>query len=173
MSRFRETVYYYQPVPDKMATARKAVMIRMGIRIRMVEPEQLLEQVGFVAGLPGFVSRAESAETAEAFGDEGAADPVSTEEFPEEMLLFQGFSDSRLDQLLKQLHRAKIPKTNLKAVLTQQNISWTFARLYREISEEHVRMHAQEATAVEAVKAKTAGGEPALEDGNVTEKSDD
>ncbi|MDO5417179.1 MAG: DUF3783 domain-containing protein, partial [Lachnospiraceae bacterium] len=47
----------------------------------------------------------------------------------------------RLDFLLYSLRKAGVPKIDLKAVITPQNADWTFYQLYKELMEEHERMH--------------------------------
>lgn len=126
MARLVETVLYY--TPDGPESGRhtallKSVLVRMGIRIRNVRPDQALETVGYLAGLPGFL----------AAGDTEEEIPV----IPSEMMVFRNFSSGRLDQLLLNLRRAGVPKISLKAVLTEHNSKWTFYKLYEELKEEH------------------------------------
>lgn len=39
-----------------------------------------------------------------------------------------------------QMRKAGVPKINLKAVVTEHNIGWTFRQLYEEIKKEHEQM---------------------------------
>ena len=43
--------------------------------------------------------------------------------------------------LLLNLRKAKVPKINLKAIVTEQNAGWSFYHLYEEIGEEHRLMN--------------------------------
>lgn len=129
MARIIETVLYYapdQPEAGSHTALLKSVLVRMGIRIRNVRPEQALETVGYLAGLPGFSPAEETGEEI----------PV----IPSEMLVFRNFSSGRLDQLLMNLRKAGVPKVDLKAVVTEHNSKWTFYQLYEELKEEHRRM---------------------------------
>lgn len=129
MAARRETVLYYQPEVSDRDRLLKGVLVRMGIRIKNIAPSQVQESVGFLAGLPGFEKREETKE------DAGEIPMI-----PEEMLVLQGFGNQRLDELLRQLRRAKVPPVALKAVLTESNCRWSFYELYQEIRAEHEKM---------------------------------
>lgn len=125
-----EMALYYNPgngIPARQTALMKSVFVRMGVRIRNVGPEDVNQTVGYLAGLKGF-----ERQEAEAEGEL----PV----IPEQVLVLKGFSGGRLDLLLSSLRRARVPKIDLKAVLTEQNSGWTFYRLYEEIRAEHASM---------------------------------
>lgn len=159
MAKMMETVLYYNPgKPDTMkhVAMMKSVLVRMGIRIRNVGPEQVMETVGYLAGMDGFeaagagkaVSADEGlpgAEVVSADGDLPAGDVRSANPVPEipvEMMVLKQFSNRRLDELLLNLRKAGVPKSGLKAVLTEHNSGWTFYHLYEELKEEHETMTA-------------------------------
>ena len=125
-----EMALYYNPgngIPARQTALMKSVFVRMGVRIRNVGPEDVNQTVGYLAGLKGF--ERQEAETA------GELLVI-----PEQVLVLKGFSGGRLDLLLSSLRRARVPKIDLKAVLTEQNSGWTFYRLYEEIRAEHASM---------------------------------
>lgn len=128
MTVAREMVLYYSPERTDKTRILKSVLVRMGIRIRNIGPEQAGQQVGYLAGIEGF---------AEQPGEPGEDLPV----IPEEMMVLHGFSNSRLDELLRQLRRAGA-SVALKAVLTESNCAWSFYQLYEEIRAEHEMMAA-------------------------------
>lgn len=133
MARVMETVLYYNP--GKAGTAgnvsnMKAVLVRMGIRIRNVGPEQVNQTVGYLLSVDGY-----------------EAAPEQTEELPviqEEVLVLKQFTSRRIDELLVNLRKAGVPKIALKAVMTEKNCGWTFYQLYQELREEHEKMTAPE-----------------------------
>lgn len=128
MAGMREMVLYYNPGrPETTAhvPALKSVLVRMGVRIRNVAPEQVLETVGVLAETGG-----KGAENADA---EKTPLPV----IPEEVLVLKQFSSRRLDELLLNLRKAGVPRIALKAVMTEHNSRWTFYQLYEELSAEH------------------------------------
>lgn len=147
MTKMMETVLYYNPgKPDTMkhVAMMKSVLVRMGIRIRNIGPEQVMETVGYLAGMDGFeaagAGTAVSADGELPAGDVPAASTVP--EIPVEMMVLKQFSNRRLDELLLNLRKAGVPKIGLKAVLTEHNSGWTFYHLYEELKEEHETMTA-------------------------------
>lgn len=133
----KEMVLYYNPNPGPDVAKLKGVLVRMGIRIKNVGPEQVKQKVGYLAGMPGF------AET-------DSVDKESETSFiTEEMLVMKNFSSRRIDELLANLRKAGVPKIALKAVITEQNSQWTFCRLYEELKEEHKAMTRENLTVQE------------------------
>lgn len=128
----KETVLYYQPENSDGARLLKSVLVRMGIRIKNIAPSQVQESVGFLAGLPGFEKREKP--------ENDAAEEIPV--IPEEVLVLQGFGSRRLDELLRQLRRAKAAPGVLKAVLTESNCRWSFYELYQEIRAEREKLQA-------------------------------
>jgi hypothetical protein len=130
MAVTKELVLYYQPEVEKQtgndskAAKLKAVLIRMGIRIRNISSDQMNQTVGYLAGIEGF--------------DETAFEACPPVE--EEILVMKNFSNRRVDELLLNLRRAGVPKVQLKAVVTDTNCKWRFYDLYEELKEEHEAM---------------------------------
>lgn len=134
MGRIIETVLYYNPEngsQGRHVTLMKGVLVRMGVRIKNISREQVLESVGFLAGIPGFEAR------------EGASGE-EIPEIPEQVLVMKNFSGRRIDELLLGLRKAGVPKINLKAVVTEQNAGWSFYHLYEELKSEHEAMNERE-----------------------------
>ena len=130
-----ELVLYYStgdPRMKKQEMMMKSVLVRMGVKIRNVAPDQVMESVGYLAGVPGFEKR------------EVLQQPEAEEKMPqitEQMLVMKDFTNRRIDALLLNLRKAKVPKINLKAIVTEQNAGWSFYHLYEEIGEEHRKMN--------------------------------
>lgn len=140
MAKITETVLYYNPgTPEAMkhVALLKSVLVRMGIRIRNIGPDQVMETVGYLAGVEGFTAAEtkDQAEKSEPAGPDLAVIPV-------QMMVLKQFSDKRLNELLVNLRKAGVPKVELKAVLTENNSRWTFYHLYEELKEEHEAMTA-------------------------------
>lgn len=121
----KEMILYYNPIPSPNVNLLKSVLVRMGIRIKNISPEQVGQQVGFLAGLAGF-------------GEQEMTEPLPV--LNEEMLVMKNFTSRRIDELLLNLRKAGVPKIALKAVVTEGNSGWTFYRLYEELKEEHQMM---------------------------------
>ena len=109
----------------KTAALLKPVLLKLGIRVRIVEPEQYLQSIGFLAGNKAF------AESPEAYDGAG---------FDEPMMVMAGFSERKLDLFLTEMRRKKVPPIALKAIVTTQNQAWNSLQLYRELKEEHEKM---------------------------------
>ena len=162
----KEMVLYYNPGSGPHVAKLKGVLVRMGVRIKNISPDQVNQKVGYLAGLPGFTEiEAESMDTEEErrpvdteverrpADTEIEAEPVDTEvergpadtevtavSMDEEMLVMKNFTSRRMDELLMNLRKAGVPRIALKAVITEQNSHWTFRQLYRELKEEHKAM---------------------------------
>lgn len=121
----KEMVLYYAPSPSKHVNLLKSVFVRMGIRIKNISPEQAGQQVGFLAGMEGFL-------------EQEITEPIPVME--EEMLVMKYFTSRRVDELLLNLRKAGVPKIALKAVVTESNSGWTLYHLYEELKEEHQKM---------------------------------
>lgn len=128
----KEMVLYYTPSPASHVAKLKSVLVRMGVKIKNIGPEQVNQTVGYLAGLPGYEEQ-ESTVAAEL--------PV----IPEEMLVMKNFTSSRIDALLFGLRKAGVPKIALKAIITESNSKWTWYQLYEELKEEHAAMSAPQA----------------------------
>ena len=155
----RELVLYYTPSKSPQTAKLKGVLVRMGIRIRNITPDQLNQKIGHLAGVPGYEASGEP----NAPGYEASAEPnvpgyeASGEpnapgcpDIPDqEVLVLHLFTGSRLDELLRNLKAAGV-RIALKAVVTESNCDWTFCELYEELLKEHASMHAQRPTASQA-----------------------
>ena len=102
------------------------LMVRMGMRIRVVSKDQYGLAVGTLAGMKEVVLK----ETG-----------CSTEDFQDEMLIMHGLTNKRLDLFLKMMRQEKIGRINYKAMLTQTNAQWNSFQLYDELKKEHEAMN--------------------------------
>ena len=50
----KEMVLYYNPGSGPHVAKLKGVLVRMGVRIKNINPDQVNQKVGYLAGLPGF-----------------------------------------------------------------------------------------------------------------------
>ena len=133
----REMVLYYNPGNVPKAALMKSVLVRMGIRIKNISPEQAGETIGSLLGIAGYEKNSEEDRAA---GNEEKALPVMAQE----MLVMHRFSERRLDELLMNLRKAGVPKIALKAIVTESNAGWSFGHLYEKLLEEHQRMSGME-----------------------------
>lgn len=131
-----ETVLLYNIAGTPLAAGLKPVLLKMKLRVRVVTPDQYSEPIGLLAGLP------DSGKPAAGFDSlTPDSSPEPSEEFHDPMMIMSGFTDQRLDQLLLELRKKKLPPIHLKAVLTEYNRHWNSFTLWRELKSEHQAMH--------------------------------
>ena len=119
----RETVLYYDPRGGEQTAVLKSILVQMGARIKNVAPEAVGQTVGCLLGRKGFDAR------------ENPEAPT----LAEPMLFLDGFTDKRLEILLREMkkHGVSVP---YKAIVTETNIGWIFHQLYEELAREHEAM---------------------------------
>lgn len=101
----------------------------LGFRIKYVEKEEYLKNIGELTGL---INEKETM-------DSQISEQQDTEAFEEEMIVIQMEDHRMLDKLLFQMRKEKV-QISLKAVVTAQNQNWTSEALYKEIKKEHETM---------------------------------
>lgn len=119
-----ETVLLYNLNNEKGRKIR-FLLVRLGMRIRVIEKEDYGKPLGVLAGMKGVTLENEDA-------------PV--EDFDDEMMVLYRFSDKRLDVLLQGMRKEGIGRVDLKAILTPTNCRWNSWQLFQEIQEEHRTM---------------------------------
>ena len=110
----KEMVLYYNPGSGPHVAKLKGVLVRMGVRIKNINPDQVNQKVGYLAGLPGFTEiEAQPMDTeverrpadteieAEPVDTEVERGPADTEvtavSMDEEMLVMKNFTSRRMD----------------------------------------------------------------------------
>ena len=123
MAVSRETVLLYQPAGSELGAQLKPILVRMGVRIKNVASDAVGQTVGCLLGRKGFDAR-ENPE-APALG--------------QPMLVMDGFTDKRLEILLREMRSAGV-SVPYKAVVTENNLGWLFHQLFDELAAEHAAM---------------------------------
>ena len=142
----QKIILAYNFTPERLQ-ALKLICMMLRTQLRAVTREELLQPVGYLAGLP------EVASVSEAYsGDEGQ----------EEMLLMCGFSRQDLDRLLAAIKKGKLRQVALKAMLTPTNCTWSGLQLLQELSQEHAYMHGKNAANSKIAAAGSFTGVKAL-----------
>lgn len=118
MKKESELVLTYG-ISDEISVKLSAVLQDLFLQQREIKPEEGGQQLGFLAGYPGFTS------------SQGTEEIIITEG----VMCMSGLSSSRIDTLLRILREEKI-SVPLKAVVTPINQRWTFARLVTELDRE-------------------------------------
>ena len=133
----KEMVLYYAPENAVYVGLIKGVLVQMGIRIKNLSPGRCEKKIGYLAGLDGFESQD--------MAPEGTAVPevgrqASHVPMNEELLVLCGLTEQRLDQLLEKLKKAGVPRSVMKAIVTESNAHWTMYELYGHLVEERRQM---------------------------------
>ncbi|MBE5962093.1 MAG: DUF3783 domain-containing protein [Lachnospiraceae bacterium] len=118
------TVLLYHIEDKEKERKLKVVLIRMGMKIKMIAKEDYMHPIGYLLNLDGF--------------EPGA--PYEGKDFEDEMMVMYGFDGRRLNMLLAEMRKAKISKINLKAMVTEHNRAWTSIALHEELTREHTAM---------------------------------
>ena len=106
--------------------ALKLACMLVKVPLRVVPREQLLQPLGYLAGVPGV---------------EPVEELYAGEEAREEMLILCGFNRPDLDRLLSAIRKGKLQSVVLKAALTPTNALWNAVKLQSELAQEHAYMH--------------------------------
>ncbi|MDO5410644.1 MAG: DUF3783 domain-containing protein [Lachnospiraceae bacterium] len=154
----REILLLYRFRDTEIGRQLHGVAARMGILCRVVEKDQTEEILGALLKLPGYAltgpsalaaSNASAASDVLAASDASAVSESSKMDAPEtgkmepparQAMIMYGFTNRRLDELLSNMKRAGLPRIPLKAIVTPQNIEWTFRMLYEELEKEEAAM---------------------------------
>ena len=123
-----ETVLLYN-VSDEKSRKLRMLMVRMGMRFRVVDPSDYDKPVGVLAGIKDATLENPEAEV---------------QVFEDEMMVMRGFSSSRLDAFLQGMRKAGIERIDYKAIVTPTNMCWNSWQLYLEIKQEHEEMHSMD-----------------------------
>ena len=123
------------------------VLLRLGVRVRVVEESEYDQPLGLLAGV-------EMPEDARAGIDpETGRQPDPAAELTEPMMILVGFTSGRLDELLTQMRRGGVPQIGLKAMLTATNRYWTSRQIYTELGREREAMAAYRQAQAEKAQA--------------------
>lgn len=100
-----------------------SVSRRLGIRVVQVDREDYGQKLGALAGINGFPKE---------------KSVYDGPELPAEMLVFSGMNSAQVDAFLDAYRESGLPKINLKAVITPDNIFWSVQQLFMELMHEHM-----------------------------------
>ena len=118
-------VLAYNFTGERLAALKLACML-VKSPLKVVPREQLLQPLGYLAGVPGV---------------EPVTEEYAGSEAAEEMLILCGFNRPDLDRLLSAIRKGKLKQVALKAALTPTNALWSGVKLQGELAQEHAYMH--------------------------------
>lgn len=133
----RPTILYYSPAGNRKANKTKALIVRLGVKLINVSEDDVNKTVEELIGSeeirePDFGADPDE-ETVHASGDQ--PDAELPEKISEEMIVFFNFSGEAFDRVLRELKKSHA-SVQLKAMVTKTNSTWSFIKLYAEISAE-------------------------------------
>ena len=118
------TVLAYNFTAERLQMLRMAALL-IKAQVKAVAREDMLQPVGFLAGVKGV---------------EPVAEKYAGDKATQELILLCGFDIPALDKLLVAIKKSKLQKIELKAMLTEHNVTWSGLELLKEIVEEHEYM---------------------------------
>lgn len=127
----KETILLYNLDSAAIRNKIKFLCIQGGIHIRVVKKNQYDVPIGTLA----FGKK----EDIEPYIRSETSEPNTS--FDDPMLVFAGFTGQKLDRFLNAMRKQKIPKIDLKAMLTEHNVKWDSVTLHDELAKEHEAMH--------------------------------
>lgn len=122
----KSTVLCYNLKGTKKGQKITMIFGYLGYKVRHVEKPQYSQKIGALAGI---------------MEEEEALPVYEGEGFEEEMLVMNPASEAMLDKALFLMRKEKL-RVNLKAMVTEHNMTWTSLVLYEEIKKEHEYMNA-------------------------------
>ena len=120
--KYRGETFLLYHLNEERYSKLQPVLIRMGIKVRIMEENQVNQKIGALFKLPGFNL------------EESDGDVLSPSD---EVMLMNGFSSKRLNEFLTNMKKANVGIISLKAIVTAENVNWRFIDLYQELNKEH------------------------------------
>lgn len=125
----RETILLFHFTDTEKRNKVTRALFPLKIKIKEVEKKDYLQPIGFLAGSKDISSVEEE---------------YDGEELEGEMLVMAGISGSRMDMVLRAIRKSGVGSIPYKAAMTPTNQYWNPVQLFREIKEEHEKMHGKE-----------------------------
>lgn len=120
----REAVLLINFQDKERLTKMKYRLFSMKMRMVQIREEEYLQSIGYLAGMKDM---------------EKSLEKYNGEALGQEMIVFAGLGEGRLNQLLGGMRKSGI-RVDYKAILTETNRTWTVPELYKELAAEHESM---------------------------------
>ena len=117
----KETILLFGFDEKKKAEMKRA-LLPLKMKIKVVEPEDYHQQIGYLAGNKEILPK-ENTE--------------KKEEFEQVMMVMAWVSSGQVDQVLQAMRKQGIGRISYIAVLTQQNQYWDCETLYDKLKKEN------------------------------------
>ncbi len=125
----KETILLFHFTDRQKRNKVVSALFPLKLKIKDIEKKDYLQPIGFLAGSKDIPLVEEE---------------YDGEELEGEMLVMAGISGTRMDMVLRALRKSGVGPIPYKAAMTPTNQYWNPIQLFREIKEEHEKMHGKE-----------------------------
>lgn len=122
----QEIVLYYH-LDEKVKNIISIILKQLDVEMKEINENDVSQQMGYLLGLPGYEKK----------------DNEVNEKLEESFLFFAHFAQEQLDILLDIFRNADIPYIPYKAMLTNDNVVYTFEQLYKNVENEYMQLTQQ------------------------------
>lgn len=119
----KETVLFYN-LNENIKQAIITILKQLDVETKEIFQEDASQQMGYLLDLSGYKKKEEKSE----------------KHLSEPFLFFAYFSMEQLDIVLEVFKRAEIPYIPYKAMLTNDNVVYTFEQLYMNVENEYLQL---------------------------------
>ena len=119
----QETVLYYR-LSESMKTPIVAILSQLDVCLKEINEEDAYQQMGYLLGLPGFKER----------------DGEVKKDLSQPFLFFAHFSSEQIDLVLDVFKQAGVPYIPYKAMLTNDNVVYSFEDVYTNVENEYLHL---------------------------------
>ena len=120
----QETVLLYNIDKTDAGKAIISILEKLNVEVIIVKSSDLMSPIGYILGADNFERGTEAL----------------TEIPQDDMMVMAGFEDKQVDLLLQIFKEANIPFIQLKAIVTQTNVNWTFMQLLKNVKTEYMEL---------------------------------
>lgn len=114
-------------IDDETKKIIDIILQQLDVEMKEIADHDTHQFMGYLIGLPGFQSQKRETET----------------ELTEPFLFFAYFTEEQLDIILEVFKNAGIPYIPYKAMLTNDNVNYTFEQLYQNVEQEYRQLTGQ------------------------------
>lgn len=119
----KELILYYK-LDENVKNIMSIILKQLDVEMREIDEKDISQQMGYLLNLPGY-----QRQNVEIEGN-----------LNETFLFFAHFSNEQLDIILDVFRNAGIPFIPYKAMLTNDNVVYTFQQLYKNVENEYKQL---------------------------------
>lgn len=119
----KELILYYK-LDENVKDIMSIILKQLDVEMREIDEKDISQQMGYLLNLPGY-----QRQNVEIEGN-----------LNETFLFFAHFSNEQLDIILDVFRNAGIPFIPYKAMLTNDNVVYTFQQLYKNVENEYKQL---------------------------------